>query len=108
MNPIYRLVVSTSYIPSRETYLVGNIECIKVACQPDVCLLLSIGADEGVDLCSLDIIQPLDSFTNLPLVRLNVNNEHEGVMLLNLLHRAFRVQWRDDGAELVHTWDMGD
>lgn len=93
---------------SKFTHLVGNIKRVKIAGQSYICLLLSIRADEGIDLCRLDIIQPLDSLTNLPLVGFNVNNEHECIVLFDLFHRALRVEWRDDGAELVHSWDMGD
>ncbi len=48
--------------------------------------------DERVHLSRLNIIQLLHRILDLPLVRLDVNNEHQRVVLLNLLHRRFRVQ----------------
>ena len=84
------------------THLVGNIKSVKVTCQPDICLFLSIGPDEGVDFRRLDIVQPLDGLADLALVRLDVDDEDERVVLLDLLHRALRVQRGDDGPVLVH------
>ena len=43
--------------------------------------------DESVHFGSLDIIQLLDGILNLTLVRLDINDEHEGVVLFDLLHR---------------------
>ena len=49
--------------------------------------------DEGVDLSGLDVVQLLDSVLDLTLVVPDVNNEDKSVVLLDLLHRGFRVQW---------------
>lgn len=50
--------------------------------------MLKVAApDEGVDLRGLNIIQLLHRILDLTLVRLDINNEHKGVVLLNLLHR---------------------
>jgi hypothetical protein len=40
----------------------------------------------------LDIVQLLHGILNLTLVRLDINDEHEGVVLFDLLHRGFRVE----------------
>ena len=49
--------------------------------------------DEGVNLRGLNIVQLLNSILDLTLVRLDVNDENESVVLLNLLHRRLRVKW---------------
>ena len=48
--------------------------------------------DERVDLGGLHVPQLLDGVLDLTLVRTNVDDEDESVVLLNLLHRALRVQ----------------
>lgn len=93
------------------TDLVRNVECVVVGRQADVRLLLAIRSeqvhelivfsgirqgnspDESVDLRSLDIVQLLNGILDLTLVRLDINDEHQGVVLLNLLHRGLGVQW---------------
>lgn len=52
----------------------------------------NISPDEGVDFSSLNIIQLLHRILNLTLVRLDIHNEHERIVLFNLLHRRFRSQ----------------
>lgn len=90
-------------------YLVGNVQCIVVRRQTDVCLLLTIGPaqshlaiifkyqnrgspNECVDFRSLDVIKLLHRVLDLTLVALDVNNEHKRVVLLDLLHRRLCVQ----------------
>lgn len=75
-----------------EADLIGDVQCIMIGCQTDVRLLFTIRSDEGVHLGSLDIVQLLNSILNLTLVRLDINDEHEGVVLFDLLHRRFRVE----------------
>lgn len=48
--------------------------------------------DECVDLRGLDVVQLLDGILDLTLIRLDINDEDQGVVLLNLLHRRLRVQ----------------
>lgn len=43
--------------------------------------------DQGVNLLRLDIVHALHGILNLFLVGLKVNNEYQGVVVLNLLHR---------------------
>ena len=52
--------------------------------------------DEGVDLRRRNVVELLDSVLDLTLVRLDVDDEHKGVVLLNFLHRRLRVKWPDD------------
>ena len=87
------------------TDLVRDVERIVVRRQADVRLLLAVRSeraykfytphimqvedspDEGIDLRSLNIVQLLYGVLDLTLVGLDVNDEHQGVVLLNLLHR---------------------
>lgn len=96
------------------TNFVSNIQCIVIRCQAHVCLLLAIRSvqtcnvsdptlpymlkgqnspNESVDLSCLHIIQFLDRILDLTLVALDINNEHECIVLLDLLHRRLCVQW---------------
>lgn len=90
-------------------HLVGNIQRIVVRREANICLLLSVRSenhsltvdpidntrhlpDERVHLGCLHIVELLHSILDLTLVRSNVNNEHQRVVLLNLFHRRLRVQ----------------
>jgi len=90
-----------------EANLVGDVQCIMISSQPYIGLLLAIRPDEGVDLCSLDIIQFLDRILDLTFVAFDINDEDKRVVFLDLLHCALRVQRRDNRAELVHAGHMG-
>jgi hypothetical protein len=48
--------------------------------------------DKSVDLDGVNIVQLLKSLLDLALVGLDVDNEDEGVVLLNLLHGGLGVQ----------------
>lgn len=48
--------------------------------------------DEGVDLDGVNIVQLLQGLLDLALVCLDIHNEDEGVVLLDLLHGALRVE----------------
>ena len=48
--------------------------------------------NQCIDLCRLNVIQLLHRILNLPLVRLEVCDENEGVVLLDLLHSGLGVQ----------------
>merc|ERR1719375_2768992 len=54
--------------------------------QLDEGLLVASGADERVDLLALDVVHLLHGAADLGLVRADVHDEHERVVLLNLLH----------------------
>lgn len=60
--------------------------------EADVGLLLAVGPDEGVDLDGVDLVDLLDGVLDLPLVGLDVNDEDEGVVLLNLLNSGAKPQ----------------
>jgi hypothetical protein len=109
-----------------ESDLVRDVERIVVWSQANIRLLCPVGPadhpisepsfriaerdipDQGVDLSSLDIIQSLDRILDLALVRPDVDDEHERVVVLDLLHRALRVQRRDDRPVGIHTRGMGN
>ena len=75
-----------------EANAVRHIEGILVRGQTNECLLLAIRANERVHLGSFHIVSLLESLLDLALVGLTVNNKHERVDVLNLLHGALRVQ----------------
>ena len=99
------------YRCSNETNLVCDVKSIVIGCQSHIGLLGSVRAADAsgwrvtvkqgtryvpnqcVDLGYLNIIQFLHRVLNLPLVRLEVGDENEGVVLLDLLHRGLSVQW---------------
>jgi hypothetical protein len=59
--------------------------------------------DEGVDLNGIDIIKLLQGILNLSLVGQSVNNEHQSVVLLDLLHGALSVERVDDDLVGIET-----
>ena len=48
--------------------------------------------NQRVDLCGLDLVHAAHGVSDLPLVRAQVNNEDEGVVVLNLLHSGLSRQ----------------
>lgn len=48
--------------------------------------------DQGVNLDNINVVQLLQRQLDLGLVRLDVHDEDEGVVLLNLLHGALGVE----------------
>jgi len=77
---------------SDETNLVCNVKSIVIWRQSYIGLLGPVRANQGVDFGRLNIIQLLHCILNLPLVRLEVGDENEGVVLLDFLHRGLGVQ----------------
>lgn len=64
--------------------------------------------DQGVDLDGVNVVELLESLLDLPLVRLDIHNEDESVILLNLLHRTLGVERVNDdlaGIEARLAWD---
>ncbi len=57
--------------------------------------------DKGVDLNGVDIVELLQRLLDLSLVCLDINNENQGVILLNLLHGTLGVQRVDDDLVLI-------
>lgn len=70
------------------------------------CINLNV-PDEGVDLDGVNVVKLLQGFLDLSLVCLDVDNEDEGVVLLDLLHGTLGVQWVDDDLVLIET-GLGD
>lgn len=105
-----------------------NVKSIDIGCQAGIGLLGSIRArsdklavvlhgsggvkgripDEGVDLNGVDVIQLLEGKLDLGLVGLDVDDEDEGVVLLNLLHGALGVERVHDDLVLIETGRMGN
>jgi hypothetical protein len=74
------------------THSVCNIERIVVLAQSDVALLQTTGSDESIDLFAFDAVKIPNGSLDLTLVRLNINNEDQGVAVFNQLHRGLRGQ----------------
>ncbi len=58
--------------------------------------------DKGVDLQGLDVVDALHGILDLALVGTLVNEEDEGVVVLNLLHGRLGGQGALDDSVLVH------
>ena len=81
--------------------LVGDVEGVVGRGQTDVRLLEAVGANQRVHLRRLDLIQLADGLLDLGLVGARVDDEREGVVLLNLLHGHVGVQRVLDDTERV-------
>ncbi|CAN7981733.1 unnamed protein product [Ixodes pacificus] len=103
--------LTNRFIPGRDALydadLVGHVERVVVGSQPHVGLLLSIGPDERVDFGHIDVIQLLHSRLDLVLVGPQVDDEHQRVVILDLLHRRLRCQRVLDDGELIETGPPG-
>jgi len=69
--------------------------------EADVSLLGTVRADEGVNLNGLDLVESVDGALNLGLCGTRVDEEGEGVVLLDLLHGHVSDERVADNAELV-------
>lgn len=59
--------------------------------------------DQGVDLDGVDVIELLKSLLDLGLVGLDIDDEDEGVLLLDLLQGTLGVERVDDDLVLIET-----
>ncbi|GIL82347.1 hypothetical protein Vretimale_11818, partial [Volvox reticuliferus] len=87
--------------------LVGNVQGIIVGRKADVRLLLPIGPDQRIDLLGLNVVHAQHGILDLLLVGLKVNDEHQSVVVLNLLHRGLSCQRvLEDGilVKLLERW----
>ncbi len=64
--------------------------------------------DEGVDLDGVNVVQLLQSLLDLALVGLDVDDEDEGVVLLDLLHGTLGVEGVQDDVVGIHAGFTGD
>ena len=79
-----------------------------VLVEADEGLLLAVRADQGVDLDRLHVVQLLHRVLDLRLVAADVDDEDEGVGVLNLLHRALSGEGEtNDGEEVVLLHNRG-
>jgi hypothetical protein len=101
-------VSSGHFNTKQNTHAVGNLQSVVVGGEADVSLLCAVRADQGVNLGSLNVVQLLDSVLDVPLVGLEVNDEDQGVVVLNLLHGRLGVERVTDSTELVHTGKVGN
>jgi len=86
----------------------GDVECVNVGCETTESLLGSVRSNESVDLDGVNVIQLLQCLLDLSLVGPDIDNEDQGVVLLNLLHGALGVQGVDDDLVLIEAWLMGN
>lgn len=64
--------------------------------------------DEGVDLGSVNVVQLLHGILDLSLVASDINDEYQGVVLFDLLHRRLRIERVDDCSESIHAGCVRD
>ena len=84
--------------------LVSYVKSVVVSGESDISLLLSVRSDEGVDLLDLNIVLLLDSGSNFLLVSSGVDDEHEGVVVLNLLHGRLGGEWPLEDTVVIQEW----
>ena len=108
MFGIFRVnsIIAISHLD--DTNSVSNIKGIKVLCEANISLLLTIRSDEGVHGLNLDVVQGLNGILDLLLGSKNIADEGEGVDVLNLLHSCFSCKWRNNNAIIVHLVEMSD
>mmetsp|Transcript_37074 Transcript_37074/g.93028 ORF Transcript_37074/g.93028 Transcript_37074/m.93028 type:complete len:229 (-) Transcript_37074:49-735(-) len=87
---------------SYDADLVGHVKSVIVVGESHVCLLDGVRPDEGVDARGGDVVHLLDGVLDLALVGSRVDEEHQGVVLLNLLHGALGRQGGLDDLGVVH------
>jgi hypothetical protein len=86
----------------------GDVKGIDIWGKAGKGLLGSIWADQGVDLDGVDVVELLESLLDLTLVGLDVDDEDEGVVLLDLLHGALGVERVDDDLVLIEARSVWD
>ena len=71
-------------------------------------MFLSNAPDQSINLHTVHLVQLLDGVLDLPLVCLDIDNENQGVVLLNLLHSRLGVKRVDDDLVLIQPGGMWD
>lgn len=87
--------------------LVSNVQGIVVSGQSDVCLLGTVRSNQSVNVKNIDLVQLLDGSFDLMLVRLEVDLEHQGVGVLDLLHGGLSGNGRDNNLVGIHSGVVG-
>ena len=64
--------------------------------------------DESVDLDRVNVIKLFQCLLDLPLVGLDVNDEHQSIVLLNLLHCTLSIERVNDNLVLIKTRLVGN
>jgi hypothetical protein len=85
-----------------------DIQRIHIRRQPRIRFLAPIRPYQRVDLHTLHIIQRLNRLLDLSLIRLDIHDEHERVVLLDLLHRRFGVERVHDDLVVVESGCVRD
>ena len=84
-----------------DTDPVCHIQGIIVFAESHVALLQATGCDESVDLLAFNVVQLSHSILDLSLVGLDIDDEDQGVAILNQLHGGLGGQWVLDDGMLV-------
>ena len=82
--------------------LVSHVQCIIIVGETNVSLLKSVWSDQCVDLERINLVQLLHGKLDLWLVGTLVNDEHQGVVVLNLLHGRLGGERVLDDRVVVH------
>ena len=64
--------------------------------------------NQSINLHAINIIKRLQRRLDLPLVRFDITHKHQRIILLDLLHRAFRVQRVDEDFVVVEAGFVRD
>lgn len=91
-----------------DTDLVGDVNGLVIRAKTDESLLLTVRADKGVDLDSLDVVHLLDGILDLVLVGVDVDDEDKGVVALNLGHGSLSGEGITQNGVLIQTGTAGD
>lgn len=84
-----------------DTDLGGDFHSVMSGGEADVSLLGTVGADEGVNLDGLNLVEGEDGALDLSLGGAGVNEEGEGVVFFDLLHGHVSDEGRLDNAEFI-------
>jgi len=70
-------------VPLDYSDLIRNIKCVVVGSQSNERLLLPVGTNERVHFARLNTVELRDRLTNFPLVRPNVYNKHQRIVIFH-------------------------
>ena len=101
LSPLLQIQLKTKAFILHNSHLVGLLKGLEVGSEAHKSLLETIGTNQGIDLLDLERVTILDSLLDLVLVGARVHDEHDGVVVLNLVHGALSLQRVLDQVELV-------